>query len=113
MLCLTSMLSEDLKIEKLYLLVSNFSIGPLVNGEIIFSKPLLFAYLYCIVRLVEHFIQTDRLIPLILGRKPLACNLHSTVPVNDDRILVIKSDSPSYDSLWFLEVLILPSLLFI
>ncbi|XP_039119741.1 guanylate kinase 1-like [Dioscorea cayenensis subsp. rotundata] len=44
------------------------------------------------------------LIPLILGRKPLACNLHSAVPVNDDRILVIKSDSPSYDSLWFLEV---------
>ncbi|KAH7665542.1 guanylate kinase protein [Dioscorea alata] len=46
----------------------------------------------------------ERLIPIVLGRNPVACNLHSAVPVNDDRILVLKSDSPSYDSLWFLEV---------
>ncbi|KAJ0982319.1 hypothetical protein J5N97_010574 [Dioscorea zingiberensis] len=42
--------------------------------------------------------------PAVLGRKPVACKLHSTIPVDDARILVIKSDSPSNDSLWFLEV---------
>ncbi|KAM0937657.1 putative guanylate kinase [Dioscorea sansibarensis] len=55
------------------------------------------------VKLFDRFIG-EWLIPTVLGRKPVACNLHSAIPVNDDRILVLKNDSPSYDSLWFLEV---------
>lgn len=44
------------------------------------------------------------LIPTVLGVKPTPCKLHSAVPVNEDRILVLKSNTATDDCFWFLEV---------
>ncbi|CAI9259568.1 unnamed protein product [Lactuca saligna] len=43
-------------------------------------------------------------IPTILGTKPKAFKGHSTILLNKDRILIIKTNSKSNDSIWFLEV---------
>ncbi|XP_024982007.1 guanylate kinase 2 isoform X1 [Cynara cardunculus var. scolymus] len=43
-------------------------------------------------------------IPTVLGTKPKAFKSHSTMLLNKDRILIIKSNSKSNDSAWFLEV---------
>ncbi|XP_057506705.1 guanylate kinase 2-like [Actinidia eriantha] len=43
-------------------------------------------------------------IPMVLGTKPKQCKGHSAVFLNEDRILVIKGDSPPDDCIWFLEV---------
>ncbi|KAL5744023.1 hypothetical protein ACOSQ2_027139 [Xanthoceras sorbifolium] len=43
-------------------------------------------------------------IPTVLGIEPKSCKGHSAVPVNEDRILVIKKGSTSDDCIWFLEV---------
>ncbi|XP_008786141.2 guanylate kinase 1-like [Phoenix dactylifera] len=44
------------------------------------------------------------LIPTVLGTKPRPSNGHSAVPVNDDRILILKADCSADDCFWFLEV---------
>ncbi|GKC43973.1 guanylate kinase 2-like protein [Tanacetum coccineum] len=43
-------------------------------------------------------------IPTVLGTKPKALKNHSSVLLNKDRVLVIKHNSKSSDSVWFLEV---------
>ncbi|KAG8646752.1 hypothetical protein MANES_09G025300v8 [Manihot esculenta] len=43
-------------------------------------------------------------IPTVLGTKPKPCKGHSAVPLNDDRILIIKKGSAPDDCIWFLEV---------
>ncbi|KAJ7976804.1 Guanylate kinase [Quillaja saponaria] len=42
--------------------------------------------------------------PTVLGNKPTLCKGHSAVPLNDDRILIIKRGSTPDDHTWFLEV---------
>ncbi|KAI4300771.1 hypothetical protein L6164_034107 [Bauhinia variegata] len=42
--------------------------------------------------------------PTVLGTKPLSCNCHSSVLLNNDRILIIKKGSKPDDHVWFLEV---------
>lgn len=44
------------------------------------------------------------LIPTILGTKPMPSKGHSAVPVNNDRILILKGDCSAADCFWFLEV---------
>nr|XP_010923428.1 guanylate kinase 1 isoform X2 [Elaeis guineensis] len=44
------------------------------------------------------------LIPTVLGTKPTPSNGYSAVPVNGDRILILKEDCSAVDSFWFLEV---------
>ncbi|XP_076888140.1 guanylate kinase 2-like [Bidens hawaiensis] len=43
-------------------------------------------------------------IPTVLGTKPESLKGHSSVLLNEDRILIIKKDSKSNESVWFLEV---------
>ncbi|KAI3782549.1 hypothetical protein L2E82_12600 [Cichorium intybus] len=43
-------------------------------------------------------------IPTVLGTKPKALKGHSCVVLNEDRILIIKTNSKSNESVWFLEV---------
>lgn len=43
-------------------------------------------------------------IPKILGQIPKLCKGHSSVLLNEDRIMIIKSDATQDDSIWFLEV---------
>lgn len=43
-------------------------------------------------------------IPTVLGTKPKSLNAHSCVILNEDRILIIKHNSKSDESVWFLEV---------
>ncbi|XXG64142.1 hypothetical protein AAC387_Pa05g2173 [Persea americana] len=43
-------------------------------------------------------------IPMVLGMEPAPCRGHSAVLLNNDKILVLKSDSASDDCIWFLEV---------
>ncbi|KAJ7972231.1 Guanylate kinase [Quillaja saponaria] len=42
--------------------------------------------------------------PTVLGTKPTLSKGHSAVPLNDDRILIIKRGSTPDDHTWFLEV---------
>ncbi|XP_071716193.1 guanylate kinase 1-like [Rutidosis leptorrhynchoides] len=42
--------------------------------------------------------------PTVLGTQPKAFNGHSTMPLNNDKILIIKHNSNSNDCVWFLEV---------
>ncbi|KAJ0973607.1 hypothetical protein J5N97_015572 [Dioscorea zingiberensis] len=44
------------------------------------------------------------LVPTVLGVRPTSCKLHSAIPVNEDRILLLKSNSAPDDCFWFLEV---------
>ncbi|KAI3507571.1 hypothetical protein L1887_22559 [Cichorium endivia] len=46
----------------------------------------------------------DWVIPTVLGTKPKAFKGHSTILLNKDRILIIKSNSNSNDCTWFLEI---------
>lgn len=41
---------------------------------------------------------------MVLGMKPAPCKAHSAVLLNNDKILVLKSDSGPEDCIWFLEV---------
>ncbi|KAL6987121.1 Guanylate kinase 2, variant 2 [Sarracenia purpurea var. burkii] len=43
-------------------------------------------------------------IPIVLGTKPTHSKGHSTVLLNEDRILIVKGDSTPDDCTWFLEV---------
>ncbi|CAI9297744.1 unnamed protein product [Lactuca saligna] len=43
-------------------------------------------------------------IPTILGTKPKSLKGHSSVVLNEDRILIIKTNSKSNECVWFLEV---------
>ncbi|EPS69773.1 hypothetical protein M569_04991 [Genlisea aurea] len=43
-------------------------------------------------------------VPAVLGTKPVKSNGHSAVPLDETRILVIKSNSTSDDCFWFLEI---------
>lgn len=43
-------------------------------------------------------------IPIVLGTKPKPSQVHSAVIVDEDRILVIKGNTTSDDSFWFLEI---------
>ncbi|KAJ9548129.1 hypothetical protein OSB04_020672 [Centaurea solstitialis] len=43
-------------------------------------------------------------IPTVLGTKPKALEGHSCLVLNQDKILIIKSNSKSNESVWFLEV---------
>ncbi|KAI3772584.1 hypothetical protein L6452_03774 [Arctium lappa] len=43
-------------------------------------------------------------IPTVLGTKPKALKGHSSLLLNQDKILIIKSNSKSSESVWFLEV---------
>ncbi|KAF5737700.1 putative guanylate kinase [Tripterygium wilfordii] len=45
-----------------------------------------------------------RVIPAVLGTKPEPCKGLSAVPLNGDRILIIRKGSLPADSIWFLEV---------
>ncbi|URE08957.1 guanylate kinase [Musa troglodytarum] len=44
------------------------------------------------------------LIPTVLGMKPVQLKGHSTLLLNNGRILVVKKDYPLDDCIWFLEV---------
>ncbi|XP_017701944.2 guanylate kinase 1-like isoform X2 [Phoenix dactylifera] len=44
------------------------------------------------------------LIPTILGSKPMPSKGHSSIPVNNDQILILKGDCSAADCFWFLEV---------
>lgn len=43
-------------------------------------------------------------VPTVLGTIPQTCQGHSAVPLNEDRIMIIKNDSTPDDCIWFLEV---------
>ncbi|XP_023766468.1 guanylate kinase 2 [Lactuca sativa] len=43
-------------------------------------------------------------IPTVLGTKPKSLKGHSSVVLNEDRILIIKNNSKSNECVWFLEV---------
>ncbi|KAL3632461.1 Guanylate kinase 2 [Castilleja foliolosa] len=43
-------------------------------------------------------------IPIVLGTKPKPSKGHSAIVLDDDRVLVIKANTTSDDSFWFLEV---------
>lgn len=43
-------------------------------------------------------------IPTVLGTKPKPFKGHSVMPLNNERILIIKHNSKSHDCVWFLEV---------
>nr|XP_043636286.1 guanylate kinase 2-like [Erigeron canadensis] len=43
-------------------------------------------------------------VPTVLGTKPKAFNGHSVLPLNKEKILIIKHNSKSDDGVWFLEV---------
>ena len=42
--------------------------------------------------------------PTVLGTGPMPCKAYSAIVLKQGRILVIKKDSASDDSIWFLEV---------
>ncbi|XP_058073651.1 guanylate kinase 1-like isoform X2 [Magnolia sinica] len=42
--------------------------------------------------------------PTVLGTKPVICEGHSAVLLNNERILIVKRDSAPDDRIWFLEV---------
>ncbi|KAM7272121.1 hypothetical protein ACFE04_031335 [Oxalis oulophora] len=44
------------------------------------------------------------IIPTVMGIKPKAARGYSAIPINEDRILIIKKGSTSDDCIWFLEV---------
>ncbi|KAJ3674838.1 hypothetical protein LUZ60_005454 [Juncus effusus] len=44
------------------------------------------------------------LVPTVLGTKPTASKFHSAVPINNERILILKGDSNANDFAYFLEV---------
>ncbi|XP_002529631.2 guanylate kinase 2 [Ricinus communis] len=46
----------------------------------------------------------NSIIPTVLGSKPKPCKGYSAVPLNADRILIIKKGSAPDDCIWFLEV---------
>ncbi|KAL0404924.1 UNVERIFIED_CONTAM: Guanylate kinase [Sesamum radiatum] len=45
-----------------------------------------------------------RVIPVVLGTKPKPSKGHSVIVLDEDRILVVKGNTTSDDSFWFLEV---------
>lgn len=55
---------------------------------------------------VQIFDQTrgELVNPVVLGTKPKPCKGHSALPLNGDRILIIKRGSAADDCFWFLEV---------
>ncbi|XP_052174480.1 guanylate kinase 2-like isoform X2 [Diospyros lotus] len=57
-----------------------FSLNQLVNGQ------------FC------------RAVPKVLGTKPNQCKGHAAVPLDEERILVVRGDSTLDDCAWFLEV---------
>ncbi|KAJ9565274.1 hypothetical protein OSB04_001240 [Centaurea solstitialis] len=56
------------------------------------------------VRIFDKSTVNGEVIPTVLGTKPTAFESHSTMLLNKDRILIIKGNSKSNVSVWFLEV---------
>ncbi|CAH1439598.1 unnamed protein product [Lactuca virosa] len=67
--------------------VINGTDGPTLSGVRVFNKS-----------------TGEWVIPTVLGTKPKSLKGHSSVVLNDDRILIIKNNSKSNECVWFLEV---------
>ncbi|KAL6842164.1 hypothetical protein ACP4OV_028143 [Aristida adscensionis] len=44
------------------------------------------------------------IVPTVLGKQPTLTKLHSAIPVNDEKILIVEKGVPLNDSVWFLEI---------
>lgn len=53
---------------------------------------------------INSLTEFNRLIPTVLGMKPVQLKGHSTLLLNNGRILIVKKDYPLDDCIWFLEV---------
>lgn len=54
--------------------------------------------------LMSMLVFVSRSSPTVLGTGPKPCKAYSAIVLKQGRILVIKKDSASDDSIWFLEV---------
>lgn len=72
---------------------SSFFFNSVKDEDLVFRKP----------KRSFSFV-TYRVIPTVLGTKPKSLKGHSSVVLNEDRILIIKNNSKSNECVWFLEV---------
>lgn len=60
--------------------------------------------LYFFVAIQSYHWYYGRVVPTVLGTQPTLTESQSTIPVNDEKILIIENGVPLKESIWFLEV---------